>query len=99
MSEWIDRGSGVYTSFTTCRHAINEQPTGALVRFGGALEDDGFDRDDICVGGISWCPDCSGPTWELKSLDPLHVEPSILTTCHVHSQHHGFIRNGVWVPA
>ena len=38
--------------------------------------------------------ECPGPTWELHSLDPLHVEPSVKTTSH-----HGFIRDGKWVPA
>lgn len=37
----------------------------------------------------------SGPRWQLVSLDPLHVEPSILCSCG----HHGFIRNGQWVSA
>lgn len=34
--------------------------------------------------------------WQLHSLEPLDVSPSLLcTTC----QHHGFIRQGAWVPA
>ncbi len=34
--------------------------------------------------------------WQLESLDPLTVSPSLLCTgC----QHHGFIRTGRWVPA
>ncbi len=32
-------------------------------------------------------------TWELHSLDPLHVEPSLLCGCGSH----GFIRAGAWV--
>lgn len=36
------------------------------------------------------------PVWTLVSLDPLHVEPSLL--CRECGDH-GFIRDGVWVPA
>lgn len=36
------------------------------------------------------------PRWTVVSLDPLHLEPSIL--CGL-CGHHGFIRNGAWVPA
>jgi len=36
------------------------------------------------------------PSWIVESMDPLTLSPSVLcTTC----QHHGFIRNGRWVPA
>ena len=96
MSGWISVGSDVFYKLYTCSHMENDEPSGALIRFGGTLEDEGYDRDDICVGGISWCLECSGPTWELKALEPFHVEPSILTKCHNHPEHHGFIRNGRW---
>lgn len=36
-----------------------------------------------------------GPRWALHSLDPLHVEPSILCSCG----RHGFVREGKWVEA
>lgn len=37
-----------------------------------------------------------GPRWQLLSLDPLHIEPSVLCRgCG----HHGFVRDGRWVPA
>jgi hypothetical protein len=41
----------------------------------------------------------TGPKWTLVSLDPLHIEPSVL--CGTSSGiggcgHHGFIRNGRW---
>lgn len=96
---WIDLGSGVWAKFFTCQHQ-DPDPAGALIRHGGTETDPGYARDDIVVGGISWCPECGGPTWELKSLDPLHVEPSVLH--HAHGDHpeiHGFIRGGKWVPA
>lgn len=97
---WIDLGSDVYVRTHTCSHVDDDRPTGALVRFGGGPGDvDAYDHDDVCVGGISWCAECSGPTWTLVSLDPLHVEPSVQTTCQNHAPHHGFIREGRWVPA
>lgn len=36
------------------------------------------------------------PLWQVVSLDPLHVEPSVL--CRA-CGHHGFIRDGRWEPA
>lgn len=36
------------------------------------------------------------PVWQVVSLDPLHVEPSV--HCLVCGDH-GFIRDGQWVPA
>jgi hypothetical protein len=36
-----------------------------------------------------------GPRWQVISLDPLHIEPSVLCSCG----HHGFIREGRWIPA
>jgi hypothetical protein len=37
-----------------------------------------------------------GPTWELISTDPLTLSPSL--ACQ-NCPHHGFIREGKWVPA
>lgn len=34
------------------------------------------------------------PKWEVRSLDPLHLEPSLLCGCG----NHGWIRDGKWVP-
>lgn len=96
-ADWVDVGSGVYYKTHTCPH--REESSGALIRYGGGPDDEGYDRDDVCVGSISWCSDCSGPTWELVSLDPLHVEPSIRTTCREHPEHHGWIRDGRWTDA
>lgn len=36
------------------------------------------------------------PTWEVVSEDPLTLSPSLLCG---QCGHHGFIRNGEWVPA
>jgi hypothetical protein len=37
----------------------------------------------------------TGARWQLVSLDPLHIEPSVLCSCG----DHGFIRDGHWIPA
>ena len=54
----------------------------------------------LCIGSIRWdAPgesDLDKARWELKSLSPLHVEPSL--ACGACGDH-GFIRNGKWVPA
>lgn len=48
-----------------------------------------------CIGGITWDPE-RAYHWDLVSLDPLTVSPSLLClTCKCH----GFIRDGKWVPA
>lgn len=48
-----------------------------------------------CRGGIYWVQIREGaPIWTLVSLDPLHVEPSLL--CR-RCGSHGFIRGGTWV--
>lgn len=36
-----------------------------------------------------------GPRWTVHSMDPLHIEPSVLCSCG----HHGWIRDGRWVVA
>ncbi len=54
------------------------------------------DTGEECgIGGISWDPD-DRVHWDLVSLDPLTVSPSLLCqTCGAH----GFIRDGRWVKA
>lgn len=59
-----------------------------------------------CHGGVVFdVPEAeglNGARWQLVSLDPLHIEPSVL--CGSASipgsgcGHHGFIRNGRWEP-
>lgn len=41
------------------------------------------------------------PKWELHSLDPLHLEPSIQMYAGIElaPSYHGHIRNGRWEPA
>jgi hypothetical protein len=58
-----------------------------------------------CGGGVMFVRSTSPseaerPIWQVMSLDPLHIEPSVLCTpgkggCGSH----GWIRGGLWVPA
>lgn len=50
--------------------------------------------------GVSMPPgDQARPKWQLLSLDPLHLEPSIHCVPPHGCGHHGYIRDGAWVPA
>lgn len=72
------------------------------------------DKDGMIWNGIGSCwfnteetraiPSPPQITWELISLDPLHIEPSVQTYDYVygdgpkdHPGLHGWIRNGKWV--
>lgn len=58
--------------------------------------DDPDDRE-WCLGAFQWRkPDerTHGPLWDLHSLDPLDVSPSLLCGCGAH----GFIERGGWRP-
>lgn len=48
-----------------------------------------------CCGAVNFdLPVNEGQTvWQLHSLEPLHIEPSVLCNCG----DHGFIRDGRWV--
>jgi len=83
----LDLGSGVSIQFHTCSHSENREWTGGIVKF--------HDQEPSCDGAISWCEKCSGQTWQLISLDPLEISPSV--ACRTHPHHHGFIRQGKWV--
>lgn len=55
-----------------------------------------------CESGLSFdtpehrASGTKAPAWQVHSLDPLHIEPSILfRSCGLH----GFIRGGRWEPA
>lgn len=51
---------------------------------------------DRCMPLLGWIPIRPGRWWELVSLDPLTISPSLLCT---NCQTHGFVREGKWVPA
>jgi hypothetical protein len=51
-----------------------------------------------CAGSVTFDLPGADPKrarWQLLSLEPLHVEPSILCSCG----RHGFVRNGKWEEA
>lgn len=53
------------------------------------------DGQGECEGWVSFRPKWPDG-WDLLSQNPLHMEPSLLC---LHCNHHGFIREGRWVPA
>jgi hypothetical protein len=55
---------------------------------------DGTERGGSVTFDVPEAEGLRGPRWQVVSLDPLHIEPSILCSCG----HHGFIREGRWVP-
>ena len=85
-------GETVWVSPISCSHRDGQ--SGVLVRFGGEPE------DWWGAGRVSWCPECDGPTWELVTIDPLHIEPSIhLAARPGEPERHGYIRGGKWEDA
>lgn len=54
-------------------------------------------KGEPCAGSVNFdLPVNEGQTvWQVHSMDPLHIEPSVLCSCG----DHGFIREGRWVPA
>lgn len=91
----LDLGHGVFFAPHTAQWADGET-VGGIVWHTHA---DG----SICGGGISFqhSPTASErerarPLWSVVSFDPLTLTPSVLdSTCGLH----GFIADGVWVPA
>ncbi|MGW5147550.1 hypothetical protein [Rhodococcus koreensis] len=82
----VDIGGDVYYLFV---YNEADEPTGAMI---GHLTPDG----EECLGQITFRGHGNGrPEWDVRSLDPLWVEPSILCSCGKH----GWIRNGVWYDA
>lgn len=110
MSDRLELGHGVYArwlAFAPDRdlnpqyaHLPDNDRTGIIV---GHVHDDG----EVCEGAVLFDTpenhrgsDAGRPLWQVHSLDPLHIEPSILMSpdkggCGLH----GFIRDGRWVPA
>lgn len=52
-----------------------------------------------CGGSVTFdVPEAEGlrgPRWSVEQCEPLTISPSVLCSCG----HHGFIRDGRWVPA
>lgn len=86
----IDLGHDVKIMFTT-RQGSNDRI--------GLIEShrapDGRECGGSVTFDVSGTEGLPGPRWTLVSLDPLTISPSILCGCG----HHGFVREGAWVPA
>lgn len=58
-----------------------------------------YEGSDWCMGGITLdvpaAEGLTGARWQVQSMEPLTVSPSLLCECG----DHGFIRDGKWVPA
>lgn len=72
------------------------QRNGAIV---GLIESHRAPDGGECGGSVTFdVPEAEGlkgQRWQLVSLDPLHIEPSVLCSCGWH----GWIHNGQWVNA
>lgn len=60
--------------------------------------------DGQCAGGVYFVAGTGlhathKPIWTVVSLDPLHLEPSILCRPPYGCGNHGYIRNGLWEDA
>lgn len=112
MSDFIDIGEGFsYTFFGwDPDRDLNPQYDGipSIEKAGVVIFKDG--------AGVASCtfdtPETQGhpvrqdrPVWQLLSLEPLHIEPSIQMYLYdkdkkeLVKSHHGYIRNGRWVNA
>lgn len=104
MSDWKDIGDGhAYSLYVGSDH---KTPVGALVKHPLHDDDEQCRWRGECVGSIIFrVPEAESAAlrgdgsrhaqWDVVSLEPLHVEPSL--ACHCGD--HGFIRDGAWVAA
>ena len=81
-------GDGVSIEAYSCDHGT----AGYWVYFEDAPNDLGTVRT------CKQCPNSRGvPVWDVIQEEPLTLSPSV--QCQGHAHHHGFIRDGKWVPA
>lgn len=89
---WRDLGHGV----TACE--FRYEPEGQLhIAYRHqcpANSDDPSSR--LAFAAVPVSESGAGRDWKLDSLEPLTISPSLLC---MSCQHHGFIREGKWVPA
>lgn len=101
MSKWVDIGEGyAYSLYVNHNGDI---PVGALVKHPLHDDDEHCRWRGECVGSILFrVPEAEKAAikgdgtryaqWDVLSLEPLHVTPSL--KCHCGD--HGFIHNGKW---
>lgn len=82
---WIDAGHGVSFWVRAERHRLYYRHDCPM--FGRNPLPIAFD-----VPENDWIP--ADGKWQVESLDPVTVSPSLLCPCG----HHGFLRNGRWEP-
>ncbi len=87
----LDIGHDVKIMFTT-RHGRGDARI-------GLIESHRAPDGRECGGSVTFdVPEAEGlpgPRWTVHAMEPLHIEPSVLCSCG----HHGWIRDGAWVPA
>ncbi len=73
-----------------------DQPCGGILYHRRAVVENGF---TYCAAGFYWQQPSTYKrpviNWQLESLDPLTLSPSLLCGCG----YHGFIKQGKWIPA
>lgn len=95
MNSEIDLGHGVkaifFRSYASKKiiGAILTHPKSPQCTYGAFFE------NGQCSGAIYWDEVTDRPQWKLKSLNPLHVDPSVQCKCKAW---HGFIHDGKSVP-
>ena len=89
--EPLDLGHGVTATFV---HAFDSD------QIVGLIAAHNTPQGIRCAGGYVTFADAPNPdgrpVWTVNSTDPLDLSPSVL--CRI-CGHHGWIRNGRWVPA
>lgn len=87
----LDIGHDVRIMFTT-RHGRGDARI-------GLIESHRAPDGRECGGSVTFLvPEAEGlpgPRWQVDSWEPLTISPSVLCSCG----HHGWIRDGRWVPA
>jgi hypothetical protein len=104
----VDLGGGHYARFfvdhsdptgTDTRLADFDRPPAGFFHVHPSKGQADIPEGEPCAGTVSFGDpghDSTGRAhWSLVSLDPLHVEPSILCSCG----RHGFVRAGRWEEA
>lgn len=101
FDKYVDIGERHWYAMTSCRAGCGPDNTHGIIQphfkpdgswCGGAVTFRGHDPGKRMVDG-QWVP---GPTWDVVSLEPLDLNPSLqCTVC----PDHGFIHGGRWASA